>query len=42
MIGIRKILSLTGKPLIQAVIDSGLVPKMINYIKQQEYPQLQL
>jgi hypothetical protein len=42
MIGIRKILSIAENPPIQAVIDAGLVPKMIEYIKQQEYPQLQL
>jgi importin subunit alpha-6/7 len=42
MIGVRKILSIADNPPIQAVIDAGLVPKMIEYIKQQEYPQLQL
>jgi hypothetical protein len=42
MIGVRKILSIAENPPIQAVIDAGLVPKMIEYIKQQEYPQLQL
>lgn len=29
MIGIRKILSIAENPPIQAVIDAGLVPKMI-------------
>ena len=42
MIGVRKILSIADSPPIQAVIDAGLVPKMIEYIKQQDYPQLQL
>jgi importin subunit alpha-6/7 len=42
MIGIRKILSIAENPPIQAVIDAGLIPKMIAYVKQTEYPQLQL
>ena len=42
MIGIRKILSIAENPPIQAVIDAGLVPRMIEYVKQNEYPQLQL
>lgn len=42
MIGVRKILSIAESPPIQAVIDAGLVPRMIEYVKQQEYPQLQL
>ncbi len=42
MVGIRKILSKADNPPIQAVIDAGLVPKMISYVKQSEYPQLQL
>lgn len=42
MIGIRKILSIVDNPPIQAVIDAGLVPRMIEYIKQTNYPQLQL
>lgn len=42
IIGIRKILSIVDNPPIQAVIDAGLVPRMIEYIKQQNYPQLQL
>lgn len=42
LIGIRKILSIAENPPIQPVIDAGLVPKMIDYIKQEEYPQLQL
>lgn len=42
MIGIRKILSIAENPPIQAVIDAGLIPKMIQYVKQAEFPQLQL
>ena len=42
IIGIRKILSIAENPPIQAVIDAGLIPKMIAYVKQTEYPQLQL
>ena len=42
MIGVRKILSIAESPPIQAVIDAGLVPRMIEYVKQGEYPQLQL
>jgi len=42
LIGIRKILSIADNPPIQPIIDAGLVPKMIEYIKQTEYPQLQL
>eukprot|EP00919_Chromeraceae_sp_WS-2016_P028827 GHVR01068282.1.p1 GENE.GHVR01068282.1~~GHVR01068282.1.p1 ORF type:complete len:106 (-),score=13.57 GHVR01068282.1:995-1312(-) len=42
LIGIRKILSIAENPPIQAVIDAGLVPRMIEYVKQTMYPQLQL
>lgn len=35
MIGVRKILSIAESPPIQAVIDAGLVPQMIEYVKQQ-------
>ena len=42
MIGVRKILSIADSPPIQAVIDAGLVPRMIEYVKQQDFPQLQL
>lgn len=42
LIGVRKILSIADNPPIQAIIDAGLVPKMIEYVKQNEYPQLQL
>lgn len=34
IIGIRKILSIAENPPIQAVIDAGLIPKMIAYVKQ--------
>lgn len=34
MIGIRKILSVADNPPIQAVIDAGLIPKLIEYLKQ--------
>jgi len=34
MIGVRKILSVAENPPIQAVIDAGLVPRMIEYVKQ--------
>jgi len=34
VIGIRKIVSVSEDPPIQAVIDAGLVPKMIAYVKQ--------
>ena len=42
VIGIRKILSAFVDPPVQLVIDCGLVPKFISYIKQSDYPQLQL
>ena len=42
IIGIRKIMSIDEKHSIQAVIGAGLIEKIINYIKQEEYPQLQL
>jgi hypothetical protein len=34
IIGVRKILSVADNPPIQAVIDAGLVPRMIEYVKQ--------
>jgi hypothetical protein len=37
-----KILQENGNNHIQVVIGAGLVPKMIGYIKQQNYSQLQL
>lgn len=42
VIGIRKLLTHKLNPPIQQVIDAGLVPKLILYAKQTEYPQLQL
>jgi hypothetical protein len=34
MIGIRKILSADSKPPIQEVIDSKLVPKIVEFLKR--------
>lgn len=34
LIGVRKILSIADNPPIQSVIDAGLVPRMIEYVKQ--------
>jgi hypothetical protein len=42
IIGIRKILCLPEDRRIQKVIDAGLIPIMIEKIKQKDYPQLQL
>jgi hypothetical protein len=41
-IGIRKIMSLIDNPPIQAIIDLGVVPRLIEFVSQEEYPQLQL
>lgn len=41
VIAIRKLLT-TKSPPIQQVIDAGLIPKLIGYARQTEYPQLQL
>jgi importin subunit alpha-1 len=41
IIGLRKLLS-ADQPPIQRVIDLNLVPKMIDLIKQQTYPYLQM
>ena len=41
IIGIRKLLSINN-PLVQTVIDSGIVPQLIELIKQHEFPQLQM
>jgi hypothetical protein len=38
VIGIRKIISIKNNSSIEA----GLIPNMIEFIKQEEYPQLQL
>jgi len=39
--GVRKILS-KNEPPIQTVIDNDLVSPLINYMKKQEYPRLQV
>jgi importin subunit alpha-1 len=40
IIGIRKLLSIEDKPPIQQVIDAQLVPVLILYAQQNQYPQL--
>jgi hypothetical protein len=42
IIGIRRILSVAATPPIQKIIDAGVVPKLIELIGQEQYPQLQL
>lgn len=42
IICIRKILTHKKNPPIQQVIDAGLIPKLIAYAKQTDYPQMQL
>lgn len=42
LIGLRKLVSVEQNPPIQLIIDSGLVPKLIKYVQQEEYSQLQL
>lgn len=42
MIGIRKTLSVAENSPIQEIIDAGLIPRMVGYARQDEYPQLQL
>lgn len=42
MIGIRKLLSKDDNPPIQQVIDLNLVPRLIDLVKQQQYPYLQM
>ena len=41
MIGMRRILSIAENAPIQAAIDAGIIPKMITYAKQSDFPQLQ-
>ena len=41
-IGIRKIMSHVQDPPIQLIIDSGIVPRLIELVSQEQYPQLQL
>lgn len=42
IIGIRKLLSSNDNPPIQQVIDSNLVPRMIELVKQTQFPYLQM
>jgi hypothetical protein len=42
VIDIRIIVCIKDNPPIEAVIETGLIPNIIEFIKQQEYPQLQL
>lgn len=42
IIGIRKLLSQDDNPPIQQVIDMNLVPRMIEMVKQEQYPYLQM
>jgi hypothetical protein len=42
VIGVRRLLTLEKSPFIQNVVDAGLIPKLIAYVKQTAYPQLQL
>ena len=41
MIGIRKLIS-NEHPPVQRIIDTGLIPHLIELVKQHEYPQLQM
>lgn len=40
-IGVRKLLSIDGPP-IQPIIDANLVPRMIEFVKREDEPQLQV
>lgn len=42
IIGLRKLLSLENHPPIQLVIDSNLIPKMIELMGRNDQPSLQL
>ena len=42
VIGLRKLLSLEDHPPIQMVIDSNLIPKLIELMGRKEQPSLQL
>lgn len=35
-------MSVADVPPVQPIVDAGVVPRLIEYVKQQEYPQLQL
>jgi len=37
----RKLLSIERNPPIQQVIDAGVVPYLVNFLRHQEYPSLQ-
>jgi len=39
--GFRKLLSIENEPPIQNVIDAGVVPVLIEFIKRHDFPQLQ-
>lgn len=41
-IGIRQLLCKKRNPPIQKIIDAGIVPKLIEFAKQSDFPQLQL
>jgi importin subunit alpha-6/7 len=42
VIGIRRLLSKLSAPPIQEVIDQGVVPELLDFVKEHEYPQLQM
>ena len=35
-------MSVADEPPIQPIVDTGIIPKFIEFINQEEYPQLQL
>ena len=41
-IGVRKIMSSTTNPPVQAIIESGVIPVLMQLLNQTEYPHLQL
>ena len=41
-IGIRQHLCIENNAPIQSIVDAGIVPTLIKYANQTEYPQLQL
>jgi importin subunit alpha-6/7 len=42
IIGIRKILSVEDNPPIEEVVDSGIIPTLVEYLNKPEFPQLRL